>query len=116
MKPNTTERSIKELEAAQKYLFKEEVPVIGRSPIFQCVIDQMEMPLLPRLQSNVEEREKLKKEGIVRFLIKSAHKKCNVIVKVFRNAIAQEKQKPFYSFLYTLETDERENYELYKNN
>jgi hypothetical protein len=106
---NTIERSIKELEAAQKYLFKEEVPVIGRSSKFQCVIDQLDMPLLPRLQSNIEEREKLKKGGIARFLVKGACKKINVIVKTFTDAIAQENEKPFYSFLYTVETIEGEN-------
>ena len=110
MKTNT-ERSITELEAAQNYLFRE-IPVIGKSPKFQCVIDKLEMPLLPLLKSNVEEIAKLRKSGIVRFVIKGTCKKVNVFVKTFADAIEQEKQKPFYSFLYTLETTEDEKFTI----
>jgi hypothetical protein len=105
---NNNERLIKELEAAQKYLFREEIPVIGRSSKFQCVINQLDMPLLPLLKSNAAEREKLKKRSVIYLFIKGACNKVNVVVKTFADAIEQEKQKSFYSLLYTIETMEDE--------
>jgi len=65
MKNNYNFRSIEELEPAQHYLFRSNVPVLGRSSQLAAVINQIKMPPLPLLRSNREQRLALQKHGIL---------------------------------------------------
>lgn len=101
-----TQRLASELDAAQRYIFRDEVPVLGRTKRLAVIIDQMSMPALPRLMSNVEERKRLQKHGVLRTLLQGAHGRIEVVKKVVGEAIEQEKRKPFFVPMYSLEEAE----------
>lgn len=103
MKNNNTFRSAEELEPAQQYLFRSNVPVLGRSPQLTAVINQIKMPALPLLRSNREQRLALQKTGILSCLLTGARVRIENMHKVLVDAIEQEKQKPFFVSLYYTE-------------
>jgi hypothetical protein len=103
MKNNNTFRSVEELEPAQRYLFNSKVPVLGRSPQLTAVINQIKMPALPLLRSNIEQRRALQKHGILSCLLTGARVRIDNMHKVLAQAIEQEKQKPFFVSLYHTE-------------
>jgi hypothetical protein len=103
MKNNNTFRSVEELEPAQRYLFNSKVPVLGRSPQLTAVINQIKMPALPLLRSNIEQRRALQKTGILSCLLTGARVRIENMHKVLVEAIEQEKQKPFFVSLYSTE-------------
>ena len=98
-----TQRLASELVAAQRYIFRDVVPVLGSSPQLTVVINKLAMPALPRLMSNIEERKKLIKNGIFRTIIQGANGRIQIIKRVIGEAIEQEKRKAFYVPLYSLE-------------
>lgn len=85
-------RSIDELDAAQKYLLKPMI-VFGRSKHDAALLQRLKMPALPRLISNIKERQKLIKPWFFKRWLGSATFKCIAMNKVFKRAIKQEKQK-----------------------
>jgi hypothetical protein len=101
-----TQRLASELDAAQRYIFRDEVPVLGRTKCLAVIIDQMSMPALPRLMSNVEQRKKLAKNGVLRTLLQGANGQIQIVKKVIGEAVEQEKRKAFFVPLYTLEEAE----------
>ena len=98
-----TQRLASELAAAQRYIFRDVLPVLGNSPHLTVVINKLNMPALPRLMSNIEERKKLIKNGIFRTFIQGANGRIQIIKKVISEAIEQERHKSFYVPLYYLE-------------
>lgn len=103
MNNNYNIRSIEELEPAQRYLFRSNVPVLGRSSHLAAVINQIKMPPLPLLRSNREQRLALQKHGILSCLFTGARVRINNMHKIITEAIEQEKQKPFFVSLYYTE-------------
>lgn len=103
MKDNTIFRNANELEPAQRYLFRSQVPVLGRSPHLACVINQLKMPPLPLLMSNIEQRRALQKQGVLSCLLAGARIRIENLHKALAEAIEQEKQKPFFVPLYYIE-------------
>lgn len=101
-----TQRLASELDAAQRYIFRDEVPVLGRTKRLAVIIDQMSMPALPRLMNNVEQRKKLTKNGVLRTLLQGANGQIQIVKKVIGEAVEQEKRKAFFVPLYTLEEAE----------
>lgn len=79
--------------SAAEYLFRFEPPikVLGRSNELKCVIDRIKMPAVPLLASNKHLREQMNMT------------KWSKFVKDIKDAIEQEKNKPFFVPLYAVE-------------
>jgi len=89
------------MQAAYDYIFRyhEPIAVLGRDNKLNEVISRITPPPLPLLASNKHQRMQM---SMTKF--KKLQMKCNAIVGEFKLAIEQEKQKPFYAALYTVET------------
>ena len=103
MKDDIYFRNVKELEPAERYLFGSKVAVLGRSQHLSAVINQIKMPPLPLLMSNIDQRRAMQKRGVISSLVKGAHIRIDNMHKVIADAIEQEKQKPFFTSLYYTE-------------
>lgn len=86
-------RNADELNAAQAYLFQDDVAVIGRSNFDALLLNRIKMPPLPLLMSNREQRMAMQKPWFLKRCLASAIVKCNDFKCMIEHAIQQEKQK-----------------------
>lgn len=85
--------SIPNTDAAFEYLFRFAPPiqVLGRDHELKCVLDRIKMPAMPLLASNKQQREQM------------SMTKWRKFIKDIKDAIEQEKSKPFFVPLYEVE-------------
>jgi len=98
MKQNTSDSNAS--SAAYNYLFRghEPIAVLGRDSKLAEVISRITPPPLPLLASNKHLRMQMSMTKFKKFKLK-----CSAIAAEFKEAIEQEKQKPFYAPLYVVE-------------
>ena len=91
-------RNADELMAAQSYIYRRPIAVIGHSKFDAQLFKRLKMPALPLLVSNREQRMALIKPWFIKRCFASATVKCKALIKDIELAIQQEKQKHEHAF------------------